>query len=72
VLVINGEDLIGSGFKVVSTNAVAWITLPIDRRKIAIIVTQNPYSARAGAVENDMVEFTAVIVIEAKARSAGI
>ncbi len=66
VLVINGEDSIGRGFEVVSANAVAWITLLVDGREIAIIVTQNPYSARARAVEDEMVKFTAVVVIEGK------
>jgi hypothetical protein len=33
VLIINGEDLIGSGFEVVSANADPWITLPVDWRE---------------------------------------
>jgi hypothetical protein len=64
VLIIKGEDLIGRGFEVVSSNAIAWITLVVDRCEMAISVTQNRYSARARAVEDEMIKFTAVVVIE--------
>jgi len=51
---------------VISSNALAWITLLVDRLKVAIIVTQNPYSARARAVEGEMIKFADVVIIKGK------
>ena len=44
----------------------AWITLAIDRLETAIIITQNPYSARARAVEGEMIKFADVVIIKGK------
>jgi hypothetical protein len=64
VLIIKCKDLIGRGFEVISTYTSTWITLLVDSLEISILVTQNPYRSCARAVENDMVKFAAVVVIE--------
>jgi len=71
IVVIKGKRPIGRGFQVISTNANAWITLVVDRREVPFLVTQNPYSARARAVENEVVGFIAVAVIECEDSVAG-
>src|SRR6266508_416651 len=42
------------------------LTVVVDRRENAIIVTQNPYSARTRAVEGEMIKFSDVFIIEGK------
>jgi len=66
MVVIKGKRSICGGFKVISGNALAWISLAVDRLEIAIIITQNPHSARARTVEDEMISFAHMVVIEGK------
>jgi hypothetical protein len=71
VVVIEGEGAIGRGFQVIPGYAVAWVTLLIHGHERAIIVANNPNSARSGAIEYDVIKFTAVVVIEGEGEISG-
>lgn len=65
-LVIEGKDNIGRGFEIISTDAVAWITLRIDRRELSTAIAKYPDGTSAGSVENYMVLLAATVIIEGK------
>jgi F420-0:gamma-glutamyl ligase len=63
-LVIEGNDNIGRGFEIISTDAAAWITLRIDRREFATAIAEYPDGTSAGSVENYVVLLAATVIIE--------
>jgi len=71
VVVIEGEGAIGGGFQVIPGYAVAWVTFPIHGHERAIVVANNPYGARSGAIEYEVIKFTAVVVIEGEGEISG-
>ena len=71
VIVIEGKDAIGSGFEIISSNSDAWIALSVDGREVALAVAQNPDGARSGAIEGEIVEFPATIVIKGQGPISG-
>ena len=66
--VIEGEGAISRGFKVITPNANAWIALPIDGHESAIVVPYNPYCARSGAIEHEVIKFATVVVVESEGK----
>lgn len=66
VVIIEGETAISSGSEVISSNALAGITLLVDRLEVAIIVMQNPYSTCARVIEGKVILLADVIIIKGK------
>ena len=57
LVIIEGKDKIGGGFKIVSTDTDAWITLLVNGNESTVSVIQDPYGTRARTVEGKVINF---------------
>jgi 3D (Asp-Asp-Asp) domain-containing protein len=65
-VVIEGEDRVGRGFEIISTDTGTWITLSVDGSELAAAVIQDPYGARARTVEGKIIKLATMVIIEGK------
>jgi len=70
-VIIEGKGAVRSGFEIITTNAVPGITLVIDGGEIATLVADDPDSASARPVEDDVVQLATAVIIECKGEIPG-
>jgi len=71
LVIIEGKGKIGSGFKIVSTDAYTRITLLVDRGETPILVTEDPDCTRSRAVEGKVVKLATRVVIKREGTIVG-
>ena len=70
-VIIEGKGAVRSGFKIITTNAEPRITLLIVGGEIVTLVADNPDSASARPVEDDVVQSATAAIIECKGAIPG-
>lgn len=65
-VIIKGKGAVRSGTEIITTNAGPGITLLIDGGEIATLVADDPDSASARPVEDDVVQLATAVIIEGK------
>lgn len=65
-VVVEGEGTVRWGSEVVATDSRAWASLSIYWSEEAKFVLKDPYRTRSRTLEDQVVEFAAVIVVEGK------
>lgn len=70
-VIIEGKGAVRSGFEIITTNADPGITLLIDGGEIVTLVADDPDSASARPVEDDVVQLATAVIIECKGAIPG-